>query len=74
MNGYLEIHTKKGTMVWGDFGSLTKAAIKKVLGRTHISIQMLQTIIVEVEALLSDRPLIYVSHDTQDPEPLTPSH
>ena len=35
---------------------------------------MLQTIVVEVEALLNDRPLTYVSHDPEDPEPLTPSH
>ena len=53
---------------------LTKSAIKKVLGRAHISLQMLQTIVVEVEALLNDRPLTYISQDPNDPEPLTPSH
>ena len=49
---------------FGGFGSalvgLTKFAIKKVLGRTHISLQVLKTIIVEVEALLNDRPLTYM--------------
>ena len=30
--------------------------------------------VVEIEAVLNDRPLTYVSNDSQDPEPLTPSH
>lgn len=59
---------------WERLVGLTKSAIKKVLGRAHISLQVLQTIVVEVEALLNDRPLTYVSHDLNDPEPLTPSH
>ena len=59
---------------WEHLIGLTKSAIKKVLGRTHISLQVLQTIVVEVEALLNDRPLTYVSYDLNDPEPLTPSH
>ena len=48
---------------WERLIGLTKSAIKKVLGRTHISLQVLQTIVVEVEALLNDRPLTYVSYD-----------
>jgi len=59
---------------WEHQIGLTKSAIKKVLGRTHISLQVLQTIVVEVEALLNDRPLTYVSDDPKDPELLTPSH
>jgi len=30
--------------------------------------------VVEIEVVLNDRPLTYVSNDSQDPEPLTPSH
>ena len=33
-----------------------------------------QTIIVEIEALLNDRPLMHVSPDLRDPEPITPAH
>ena len=54
--------------------SITKSAIKKVLGRAHISLQVLQTVVVVVEALLNDRPLTHVSHDLNDPKPLTPLH
>ena len=35
---------------------------------------MLETLVTEIEALLNDRPLTYVSSDVQDAEPLTPAH
>ena len=53
---------------------MTKSTIKKVLGRLFITLSTLQTLIVEIEAILNDRPLTYVSSDVTDPEPLTPSH
>ena len=33
----------------------------------------MQTLIKEVQAVVNDRPITYVSHDVNDPEPLTPS-
>ena len=48
--------------------------MKKVLGRTHATLESLQTIIVEVEAVLNNRPLTYVSPDVEDMEPITLSH
>lgn len=59
---------------WERLIGLTKASIKKVLGRSYVSLLDLQTIVVEVEAILNDRPLTYVSSDLCDPEPLTPAH
>lgn len=59
---------------WERLIGLTKASIKKTLGRANITLLTLQTIIVEVEALLNDRPLTYISDDISDPEPLTPAH
>ena len=59
---------------WERLVGLTKAAIKKVLGRRHVSLPTLETIIMEIEAILNDRPLTYVSSELMDPEPLTPSH
>ena len=35
---------------------------------------MLQTLVVEAEAILNDRPLTHVSPDLEDAEPLTPAH
>ena len=59
---------------WERLIGLTKQTIRKTLGRAFISLQQLQTIVVEVEAMLNDRPLTYVTSDLCDPQPLTPSH
>ena len=53
---------------------LTKTALKKALGRAYITLEGLQTFIVEIEARLNDRPLTYTSSDVNDPEPISPSH
>lgn len=52
---------------------LMKTTIKKILERTHVSLQMLQTIVVEIEMILNNRQLIYLSDDMQDQSPL-PHH
>ena len=59
---------------WERMVGLTKQAIKKTLGRAFVTLTQLETIVVEIEAMLNDRPLTYVSPDLADPEPLTPSH
>lgn len=59
---------------WERLIGLTKTTLKKVLGRTCISINELQTVITEIEATINDRPLTYVSSNSDDPEPLTPAH
>ena len=59
---------------WERLIGLTKTTLKKILGRTYINLEGLQTIIVEIEAVLNDRPTTYVTSEVDDPEPLTPSH
>ena len=59
---------------WERMIGLTKQAMKKTLGRAFVTLKQLETITVEIEAMLNDRPLTYVSSDLSDPEPLTPSH
>ena len=58
---------------WDRLIGLTKMALKKVLGRSRVTLTVLQTLITEVEAILNDRPLTYVSSDMNDSQPLTPS-
>ena len=58
---------------WERLIGLTKLTLKKMLGRTFTTLPILQTLIVEVEAVLNDRPLTYLSSDIKDPQPLTPS-
>lgn len=59
---------------WERLIGLTKSTLRKILGRTHATMESLQTIIVEVEGLLNDRPLTHSSPDIGDPEPITPAH
>ena len=59
---------------WERLIGMTKSSLKKVLGRTFATLSTLQTVIVEIEGILNDRPLTYLSSDVKDPEPLTPAH
>lgn len=59
---------------WERLIGLTKLSLKKVLGKTNISLEELQTILTEIEAVLNDRPLTYPSSELDDEHPLTPSH
>ena len=49
-------------------------SLKKVLGRTHISLLMPQTLVVKFKTTLNDQPLTHVSCDITDTEPITPAH
>ena len=44
---------------WERLNGMTKSTIRKVLGRSFITLSTLQTLIVEIEAILNDRPLTY---------------
>ncbi|XP_061168132.1 uncharacterized protein LOC133177057 [Saccostrea echinata] len=59
---------------WERLIGLTKNCLKKVLGRSFVNLDALNTIIVEIECILNDRPLTYASADPLDEDPLTPSH
>ncbi|XP_060554088.1 uncharacterized protein LOC132715131 [Ruditapes philippinarum] len=59
---------------WERLIRLTKTTIKKVLCRSYISYESLQTIVTEIECIMNDRPLTYVTSDIGDPDPLTPPH
>ena len=59
---------------WEQLIGLTKISLKTIFGRTFTTLLDLQTLIVEIEAILNDWPLTHLSFDVTDPEPLTPSH
>ncbi|XP_045022891.1 uncharacterized protein LOC123466814 [Daphnia magna] len=59
---------------WERLVGLTKEALKKMLGRTKLKFNEFRTIVTEIEAILNDHPLTYVSSDLNDPQALTPSH
>lgn len=43
-------------------------------GRVFVMLKLLKTIVVEIESILNNRPLTYVTPDLADAIPLTPSH
>lgn len=59
---------------WERLIGLTKTTLKKVRGRSFLTFTTLQTIVVEIEAILNDRPLKHVSSNAHDKEPLTLPH
>ncbi|XP_052820064.1 uncharacterized protein LOC128245883 [Mya arenaria] len=59
---------------WERLIGLTKTAVKKVLGRSYVDFETLSTIITEVEAVINDGPLTYVTSGEVEAEQLTPSH
>ena len=59
---------------WECLIDLTKTALRKVLWKALVTLLVLQTLIVEIEAVLNYRPLTYVSSDISNLEPLIPSH
>ena len=59
--------------VWERMIGVMKLSLKKIIGKACLSFVELQTIIVQIEARLNDRPLTYISDDVKDLNPLTPS-
>lgn len=63
---------------WGGFWERlvrsVKYTLKKILGKSFLSFEELNTIITEVEAVLNSRPLTYILDEVNEPTPLTPSH
>ena len=75
--GAMEIHSKTCSLAWWFLGTThwsSKVALTKVLGRANIRLPELETIVTEIEAILNDRPLTFISCTIDDEQPLTPSH
>ena len=51
----------------------TKRCLRKMIGQAKLSLDELQTAVIEVESIINSRPLSYVSSNDLE-EPLTPSH
>jgi len=52
---------------------ITKRALRKTLGQTLISLDELNTLVIEIEAAINDRPITYLTCEANEPIALTPS-
>jgi len=64
---------------WGGFWErmvqTVKRSLRKVIGRATLQVDELNTLLIEVEAIVNSRPLTFVYDDTEGVSyPLTPSH
>ncbi|UYV77367.1 hypothetical protein LAZ67_15000707, partial [Cordylochernes scorpioides] len=62
---------------WGGFWErmigIVKQLLRSVLGSARVTNEELQTLLCDVEALVNNRPLTYVSEDDDELPPLTPN-
>ncbi|XP_029670941.1 uncharacterized protein LOC115240112 [Formica exsecta] len=62
---------------WGEFWErlirLIKDLLKRILGKARLTYTELTTCVIDVEAVINQRPLIYVAEDGEDLVPLTPA-
>lgn len=50
-----------------------RSLLKKILGKASLSYESLNTILCDVEAIINSRPVTYISEDSEDLRPLSPS-
>jgi len=73
----MEIYSQEGPLVWGILGKARgydQIGFEEGLGRAFTTLDSLQTLIVEIENILNNRPLTTVPTDINDPDPITPAH
>ena len=51
-----------------------KNALRAILGKQTVKDETFATVVIEVEALLNDRPITYLGADPEEFEPVTPHH
>lgn len=59
--------------IWERTIGIVKSALKKVLGRAMVTKRELQTVLMEIEMAVNDRPLTYTSASLDDLLPISPS-
>ena len=60
--------------IWERLIGLVKTCLKKVLGQALVTLEELSCILIELEAIINDRPLGYDPGDLNQLEVLTPNH
>ncbi|GBM17523.1 hypothetical protein AVEN_198026-1 [Araneus ventricosus] len=63
---------------WGGFWErhfrTIKTSLRKIVGRSSLSLSELETLFIEIEAMINSRPITYIYDDPSEPSPLIPAH
>ncbi|XP_042900642.1 uncharacterized protein [Parasteatoda tepidariorum] len=63
---------------WGGFWErqirTVKTCLKKIIGKSSLTLKELETVFLEIEAMINSRPITYLYNEPSEPSPLTPSH
>ncbi|GFR24024.1 integrase catalytic domain-containing protein [Trichonephila clavata] len=63
---------------WGGFWErhfrTIKTCLQKIIGCSSLSLNELETVFIEIEAMINSRPITYIYDDPSEPSPLTPAH
>ncbi|GFQ75068.1 thioredoxin [Trichonephila clavata] len=63
---------------WGGFWErhfrTIKTCLRKIIGHSSLSSNELETVFIEIEAMINSRPITYIYDDPSEPSPLTPAH
>lgn len=60
--------------IWESGVKMVKHHLKRVLGNNILTYEHLNTLLIEIEAILNSRPISPLSEDTADEQCLTPAH
>ena len=52
---------------------LVKRSLREAIGKVCLTNEQLLTLLIEVEAVVNSRPLVYIGNDINSYMPLTPS-
>ncbi|XP_071040007.1 uncharacterized protein [Parasteatoda tepidariorum] len=58
---------------WERIVQMIKRLLRRVLGKACLTYEEMSTILCDVEAIINGRPLTYISDDSKDLLPITPS-
>ena len=71
---FIPAHSPHWGGVYERMVGLMKSILKKVLGRSLVTLAELCTLIKEIQAVLNDRPHTVINPDVHELQPLTPNH